>query len=423
MNLVTAAALAPILAKSFAELTLLALSRRHVRRLKSAATPASVAAVYPERAEFERALDYSAAKSRDGAIAELVDTATSCLLVAGGAAAITSAVRGVTGPGGAATEAIIALAVFAAMSLPGIFPELATTFGTEARFGFNRTTPALWLADKLKGAMVALPLGFLLFLALAAFLHAFPASWWIAAAATVLLFQIAVAALFPVLLLPLFNKLTPLADEALRDRLLAAARRAGFPAAAVFVMDGSRRSSRANAFFAGLGGTRRIVLFDTLIEKLTPAELEAVLAHEIGHWKRGHILKSLLLASVLTPAVFAFIGWLSLRPDLAADLGFRTAPGATSVAFGDLFPVAAVLAGALLHWLAPLTNSLSRKHEYEADAYAADLCGSPDPLVSGLRKLYVANSGNPLPHPAYALFHHSHPTLPEREHALASRRP
>lgn len=421
MNHVLAAALALLLAKAVAEITLARLARSRALALRAAPTPPPVADIFPARADYERALDHAAARTRDTILAETIDAAVGCALLAGGMAAISGAVRASLGATGVTTESLAALAVFAVMSLPGLIPDALATFGTEARFGFNRTTPRLWIADKAKGALVSLPLGFLVFTALAWFLREFPAGWWLASAVFVLVFQIVVAAVFPVLLLPLFNKLTPLPEGPLKNRLLALAARAGFPAAAVLVMDGSRRSSRANAFFAGMGRARRIVLFDTLVEKLSAEELEAVLAHEIGHWKRGHILKSLALSAAITAGVFALLGLVARRPELLRAFGFDLPPGVAAPRFGDLMPAAFLPLAALLWWIAPLTNALSRKHEYEADAFAAGLCSGPAPLLSGLKKLQAANGGNPLPHPACAIFHHSHPTLPEREQALTGR--
>ncbi len=419
MSPVLPIALTLVAAKAAVEITLLTLARRHALTLRAAADmPAGVASVFTDRAAYDKAMDYSAAKSRDAIAGELVEAALTTALLLGGAAWVTGGFGALIGRGDAWREALVALGVFTAVGLAEIPLELWGTFRTEARFGFNRTTPRLWLTDKLKGALIGLPLMAALLTPLAWFLNRAPDTWWIWACGTLVGFQLLAAGVLPALLLPVFNKLTPPADPALGERLLALARRAGFPATAVLVMDGSRRSAHANAFFTGFGRMRRIVLFDTLVEKLEPAELEAVLAHEIGHWKRGHIARTMALAAACTVPVFAVAGWFSARPEFLRELGFAIPAGATATPFGDLIPVFATLAGAALFWLTPPRNALSRRHEYEADAYAAELCGGPGPLVNGLRKLYAANSGNPLPHPAYALFHHSHPTLPEREHAL-----
>jgi STE24 endopeptidase len=198
----------------------------------------------------------------------------------------------------------------------------------------------------------------------------------------------------------------------LRSRLVALAERTGFGAAAIDVIDGGRRSAHSNAFFTGFGRHRRIVLFDTLVEQLDPGELEAVLAHEIGHYRCGHIPRRLGLSAVLVAAGFASTAWLARSRWFDAAFGFpqgRMAP--TFLLFG-------LLAGTVTFWLAPLANRLSRKHEYEADAFARRAMGGAGQMVSALRKLARNNLGNMTPHPWFSSFHHSHPTLAERERAL-----
>jgi len=219
--------------------------------------------------------------------------------------------------------------------------------------------------------------------------------------------------LYPKLILPLFNKLTPLPEGELRTRLLALGDRTGFRAQTIEVMDGSKRSAHSNAFFTGFGRWRRIVLFDTLIAQLTPEELEAVLAHEIGHYRRGHIPKTLALAAATMFAGFAVIAWLARSPWFNAAFGFP--PGELAPAF-LLF---GLLSGAATFWCSPLTNLLSRKHEYEADAFARAAVGGAGPMVGALRKLAQKNLSNLTPHPWFSAFFHSHPTLVEREAALA----
>lgn len=415
------AALAAVLLKGVCETTLLALARRRAKTLRAAPVPAVARAAFPDDADWNKAMDYSAAKSRDAGVAEIWNTGVTIALLLGGAAALHAGVSGILGAGPAWREATVTLVFFIALGLLDLPFDLWGTFGTETKFGFNKSTPGLWIADKLKGLAVGLVLGLALLTPCAWFLQKFPEHWWLAAWAAFAGFRILAAGLLTVVLLPLFNKLTPLADGELKDRLLGLAKRAGFAASSVQVMDGSKRSAHANAFFAGFGGMRRIVLFDTLVAQLSPAELEAVLAHEIGHWKRGHILKTMAIGVLGSLPVFAIAGGLSHRPDIFRDFGFAIPAEAGAVPFGALVPLLALVIAPVLYWLGPLTNGLSRKHEYEADAYAAGITGGPAALTGALRKLYAANSGNPLPHPAYALFHHSHPTLPEREAALTGR--
>jgi STE24 endopeptidase len=218
--------------------------------------------------------------------------------------------------------------------------------------------------------------------------------------------------LYPKLILPLFNKLTPLPEGELKTRLLTLGDRTGFRAKTIEVMDGSKRSGHSNAFFTGFGRFRRIVLFDTLIAQLTPEELEAVVAHEIGHYRRGHIPKMLLVSAVTMLGGFAVIAWLARSSWFNLAFGFP--PGELAPAF-LLF---GLLSGLVTFWFSPLTNLLSRKHEYEADAFAREAVGGAAPMVGALRKLAQKNLSNLTPHPWFSGFYYSHPTLVERERAL-----
>jgi STE24 endopeptidase len=191
--------------------------------------------------------------------------------------------------------------------------------------------------------------------------------------------------------------------------------RTGFQAQTILVMDGSKRSGHSNAFFSGFGRFRRIVLFDTLIEQMEAEELEAVLAHEIGHYKLGHIPKMMAMAALSSLAMFAVLGWLANASWFVEAFHFN------AMADGQLVPVLLLfmlLSGLITFWLSPLTSRLSRKHEYEADAFARDAMGSYAPLSKALRKLHKENLSNLTPHPAYSSFHYSHPTLVEREASL-----
>jgi STE24 endopeptidase len=228
-----------------------------------------------------------------------------------------------------------------------------------------------------------------------------------------MVFQLVMVALAPRLIMPLFNKLTPMPEGELRERLLALAQRTGFRCAAIDVMDGSKRSTHSNAFFTGFGRFRRIVFYDTLLAQLTPRELEAVLAHEIGHYRREHVPKMFVLSGLASLAAF----WLLAK--LAGQdwfyTGFRFAPSAGMPVALLLF---ALMTGFVAFWLHPLSNAWSRHHEYEADAFARAALGEAAPLITALRKLHEKNLSNLTPHPAYSFFHYSHPTLLEREAAL-----
>jgi STE24 endopeptidase len=236
--------------------------------------------------------------------------------------------------------------------------------------------------------------------------------WWFWAWAALMLFQLTLAVLAPVLILPLFNKFTPLPEGALRQRLLELARRTSFRARNIQVMDGSKRSRHSNAFFTGFGGFRKIVLFDTLLQQLLDIELEAVLAHEIGHFKKKHIPKMLLASAFGSLAGFYLLSWLARQQWFYRSLGFN--PGnfaAALVIFG-------LLSGVLTFWLSPFLHWWSRRYEYQADAFAARTMGESKPLIAALQKLNKKNLSNLTPHPLYSAFYYSHPTLLEREQAL-----
>ena len=218
--------------------------------------------------------------------------------------------------------------------------------------------------------------------------------------------------------MPLFNKFTPLAAGALRERLFALAQRTGFPTRSIDVMDGSKRSRHSNAFFTGFGRFRKIVLFDTLVAQLSEPELEAVLAHEIGHYKKRHVIQFLGVSIVGLLAAFAAVAWLAQQQWFYNAFGFEAPHGFTPAAIVPAMLVFALLAGTLSFWFTPVVNLWSRRFEYEADAFARDVMGEPQSLVGALRKLNEKNLSNLTPHPLYSGFYYSHPTLLERERAL-----
>jgi STE24 endopeptidase len=301
------------------------------------------------------------------------------------------------------------------LSVPSIPLEWWAQFRLEARFGFNTTTLGTWMMDRVKGMMLAAVLGLPLLALILKLVEWMGALWWLWAWATLMGFQVLILFLAPVWIMPLFNKFTPLPEGSLRERLLGLGEKTGFNARTIQVMDGSRRSRHANAFFTGFGRFRKIVLYDTLITQLSEEELEAVLAHEIGHHRRRHILQRLAWSSVTSLAGFWVVGWLAARPGFAGAFGFGPDVGVAPslLLFG-------LLSSPVLFWFSPLGNYWSRRHEYEADAYAKAAVGSAAPLMGALRKLSEKNLANLTPHPWYSTFHYSHPTLVEREAALRS---
>jgi STE24 endopeptidase len=290
-------------------------------------------------------------------------------------------------------------------------------FRLEERFGFNTTSQRLWWLDRFKGFLLAIVLAYPLLLLIFKLVQWTGSLWWLWAWATVFLFQMLMAVLAPVLILPIFNKFTPLPQGSLRERLLHLASRTHFQARSIQVMDGSKRSRHSNAFFTGFGSFRRIVLFDTLIQQLDEAELEAVLAHEIGHYKKKHIPKMLAASALGLLVGFYLAAWLAQQPWFYQAFGFAEMQLAPAlVLFG-------LLSGVVTFWVSPLAYLWSRRYEYQADAYAAEIVGEPKPLIRALRKLSEKNLSNLTPHSWYSGFYYSHPTLIERERALGTDSP
>jgi STE24 endopeptidase len=244
------------------------------------------------------------------------------------------------------------------------------------------------------------------------------ANWWIWAAAVVIAFQVVLLVVAPAIIMPLFNKFSPLPEGALRERLFSLARRSGFPTRGIDVMDGSKRSRHSNAFFTGLGRFRKIVLFDTLIAQLTEPELEAVLAHEIGHYKKRHIVKMLSVSIAGVFLAFAAIAWLARQQRFYRAFGFEHQIGFAAANVVPAMLLFALLAGTITFWVSPFIHSWSRRFEYEADAFARAAMEETQSLIQALRKLSKKNLSNLIPHPLYSAFYYSHPTLLERERAM-----
>ncbi len=289
--------------------------------------------------------------------------------------------------------------------------QLYATFGIEAKFGFNKTTPKTFIMDKFKGYLVAGIIGFLLGYALLWLINELQENFWVYALLVIAVFILFMNVFYTSLILPLFNKLTPLEDGELKTRIQEYADKVRFPLDSVFVIDGSKRSTKANAFFSGLGRKKKVVLYDTLIEKQTEDELVAVLAHEVGHFKKKHIITGLVL-SLFQLGVTLFI--MSL---LIFNENLTTALGGTGnlihlnlIAFGLLYSPVTRVTGLLM-------NVMSRKNEFEADEYAAKTFRA-GPLQSALKKLSVTSLSNLTPHPAYVFMNYSHPPLLKRLRAL-----
>lgn len=298
------------------------------------------------------------------------------------------------------------LALFASVAVIGFLVDLPfalyRTFVVEARFGFNKMTWRTVMADFAKQALLAVVIGVPLLLAVLWLMSAMGERWWLFVWLFWLGFNLLVMLVYPTLIAPLFNKFSPLPEGALRTRIESLLTRCGFTAAGLFIMDGSKRSAHGNAYFTGLGRAKRIVFFDTLLQKLTPAEVEAVLAHELGHFKRRHIWQRIAVMAAISLALLWLLGQLIARPWFYAGLGVATPSTAMAlILFSQALP-------AFLFPLTPIAARLSRRHEYEADAYAARHASAAD-LVTALVSLYRDNAATLTPDPLHSLFYDSHP--------------
>jgi len=288
------------------------------------------------------------------------------------------------------------------------------TFVVEERFGFNNQTVPLWLWDLLVGTGVALVFGGVVAGAVLLAVAALPTLWPVAGWAVVVAFSLLMMVVYPRVIAPLFNDFEPIEDGDLRESVEDVFERAGFECEQVYEMDASRRSSHSNAYFVGFGRAKRVVLFDTLVEQMDREAIQAVLAHELAHWKRGHIWKQLAASAVQMAVVFAFLSWVTTSQWVYAAFGL---PSETYAALG----IGLLYATPVLTLLSPLTNQLSLAHEREADDFAAETMGGADAMTRALRTLAGENLSNPFPHPAYAAFHLTHPSIPERIRRLRER--
>ena len=364
---------------------------------------------------YQKSIEYTEAKTRFGLVSNFYDSIVLAVVVLSGLLPWLYASLSVTFGFGIWGQALVLFLIAVILGLPGMPFEWWSTFRIEERFGFNKSTQKLWIVDKVKGFVLGFGIGYPL-LALLIFLVTSAGDlWWVWGFTVFFLFQLVMVVAYPMFIMPLFNKMEPMAAGELKDRLFALAERTGFKAQTILVIDGSKRSGHSNAFFAGFGRFRRIVLYDTLIEQMSHEELEAVLAHEIGHYKKGHIPKMITLSGVMTFAMFALLGWMAGGTWLAEAFHFSAAAAEQFVPVLLLFML---LSGLLTFWLSPFSSLWSRKHEYEADAFARDAMDSSEPLIRALRKLHKENLSNLTPHPIYSRFYYSHPTLLERESSL-----
>jgi len=352
--------------------------------------------------DHRKAADYTIAKARLGRCGTIVDAAlVLALTVGGGIAAIDALWRHspLSQPWlGLAVIATVAL-LMQVVNLPF---SLWRTFRLEARFGFNRITPALYLADLAKGLALSVLLGGPLVLATLVLMERAGRLWWLWAWALWLGVMLVMAWAWPAFFAPLFNRFSPLKDQPLRERIESLLRRCGFASKGVFVVDNSRRSSHGNAYFTGIGRHKRIVFFDTLLERLAHPEVEAVLAHELGHFRLKHVRKRLLLSMAASLAGLALLGSLTAQP------GFYRALGVPLPSTHAALLLFMLVVPAFMFFITPLASLWSRRHEFEADEFASRYA-SPAELATALVKLHRDNASTLTPDPVYAAFYYSHP--------------
>ncbi len=405
-----------ILARTITELCLNRLNQRHVRA-NANEVPAAFREIIDEPT-YRRSVDYTLAKSRFGEIGGAFDFLLLIAVLFSGA--LPWAFGKFTANFGTSVWAMASFLLVTGIALSVLALPFAwyAQFKLEERFGFNTTTMKTWVVDRVKGFLLALLLGYPLLALVLKLIEWTGANWWLWAAAVVIAFQLLLLLIAPAIIMPLFNKFTPLPEGALRGRLFALAQRTNFPTRSIDVMDGSKRSRHSNAFFTGFGRFRKIVLFDTLIAQLNEPELESVLAHEIGHYKKRHVLKLLGVSIAGVFVAFAAIAWLARQQWFYRAFGFEYEGGFLAVDVVPAMLLFALLAGTISFWLSPLLHMWSRRFEYEADAFAYVTTGEAQPLIQALRKLSQKNLSNLTSHPIYSSFYYSHPTLLERERAL-----
>ena len=357
--------------------------------------------------EHAKAADYTIAKARFGRVAEIVNAVITLALTVGGGIAAIDALWRRTGWSQPWLGAVVIGSAFLVSGLITLPLSVWSTFRLEARFGFNRTTPALFVADLAKSLLLTVLLGGPMLLATLALMERAGKLWWVWAWLLWLAVMFIMTWAYPAFIAPLFNKFSPLKDESLKTRIEALLTRCGFKSRGVFVVDNSRRSSHGNAYFTGIGSHKRIVFFDTLLERLAHQEVEAVLAHELGHFSLKHIRKRLLTSIATTFIALAVLGWLTGQPAFYTALGVPT-PSTHAALL--LFVLAAPF---FTFFITPLSSLWSRRHEFEADRFATRHASATE-LATALVKLYRDNASTLTPDPMYVAFHYSHPPALER---------
>jgi STE24 endopeptidase len=369
----------------------------------------------------QRAAHYTVDKLGFGLVSNLVGTAVLMgWTLMGGLDALNQVVREATvtrfGPLGYQLALLGAFGLVSALiDLP---LEAWNTFRVEQKHGFNRMTWGLWLGDQLKQSLVGVLIGSPIAALILWLMGAAGQAWWLWAWGAWVAFSLTLMVVFPIFIAPLFNKFEPLQDDGLAQRIQSLMTRCGFQAKGFFVMDGSRRSAHANAYFTGLGASKRVVFFDTLLSKLSHGEVEAVLAHELGHFKHKHVLKRMVMMFAMSLGGFALLGWLSRQLAFYTGLGV----GPNFMAPNDALALLLLMMALppVMFFISPVMAHFSRRDEYQADAYACQQSSGRD-LANALIKLYKDNSSTLTPDPVYVRFHYSHPPASERLAAMQAQ--
>ncbi|HSV45744.1 MAG TPA: M48 family metallopeptidase [Ramlibacter sp.] len=382
---------------------------RHVARHRASVPPPFDGTV--SIAAHQKAADYTIAKSRFGLL-EMAFGAAVLLgwTLLGGLHVLNQALLSLMGPGMAQQLALLACfaLIGGALELPFA---LYQTFVIEERFGFNKMRLGLWLVDLAKSTAIGVAIGLPIATLILWLMGAAGALWWLWAWAVWMGFNLLMLVIYPTFIAPLFNKFKPLDDEGLKARVTALMQRCGFAAKGLFVMDGSKRSAHANAYFTGFGAAKRVVFYDTLLAKLSPGEVDAVLAHELGHFKHKHIVKRIVGLFAISLAGFALLGWLSTQAWFYTAFGVRPNLAGPNDALALLLFVLTV--PVFSFFISPLFAWISRRHEFEADAFAVAQTSGAD-LRTALLKLYEDNASTLTPDPVFVKFYYSHPPASER---------
>lgn len=405
-NLLLFAYLALFLASACVRTALVALHVRHIRRHEREVPPPFAGRL--DEATIQRMADYTIASSRVGAAASLCDDAVALLIVLGGF--LPWLLDRVASPNVPfALSGLLFFGVLGSIGGAAALPFSAyRTFGIEKRFGFSTITVRMWIADLLKQLFLTAFLAGCLLSSLLLLIQAAPDWWWLWVWFVFSAFQLLLLWLYPVVIAPLFHHYEPVKDEQLKTEILALMGKAGLRAEGVYQVDAGKRSRHTNAYFTGLGKTKRIVLFDTLLQSHTSPEILAILAHEIGHWQRKHLLKKLVFLEAASLLAFFLLDRLLGWPLLYETFGF-----ARPVPYAGIF-LLSVLFGPVSFFLSPLAAKVSRRSERQADRDSAGLLGTAAPMIQALKRLAKDNLANLHPHPLYAWFHFSHPPLTER---------